>query len=124
MFVLIGGEKKVLSAFKIIVWVLKRGGKKMEKWKIHVNFLFLKRLCPVSMYSCVLYILLCSLLPGSKPACVVSVVQGGVLFSKDNGFILKKVKYCLRRTKKFYTDFFFNFFFFSKKPTAIGSIGF
>lgn len=62
----------------------------MEKGKIqHVNFLFLKRLCPVSMYSCVLYILLCSLLSGSKPAYVVSVVQGGVLFSKDNDLFWK-----------------------------------
>lgn len=78
------GRKKVLSAFKMIIWVLKNGDL-MEKGKIqHVNFLFLKRLCPVSMYSCVLYILLCSLLSGSKPAYVVSVVQGGVLFSKDN----------------------------------------
>lgn len=68
----------------MIIWVLKNG-ENMEKGKIqHVNFLFLRRLCPVSMYSCVLYILLCSLLSGSKPAYVVSVVQGGVLFSKDN----------------------------------------
>lgn len=89
----------------------------MEKGKIHVNFLFLKRLCPVSMYSCVLYILLCSLLPGSKPACVVSVVQGGVLFSKDNGFILKKGEILFEENKKVLHRFcFLILFFFPKSP--------